>query len=120
MAPFAPRGAERREMTASFRHARISELMQRYRPERVGKTEQWSICDRETDELVPNAIYDNEPMARAGCRLQAAADIERLYVPARAEATARVTAVIAQTIAEQSDPAWAASLICDFFEGAKA
>lgn len=103
-------------MTASFRHARISELMLRYRPERLGKGERWGIRDKELGAMVGLADYESEDLARAGCRLQAAADIERLYTPPRAAANAR----IAEIIGEQSDPVWAASLICDFFEGAKA
>jgi hypothetical protein len=103
-------------MTASFRHARISELMLRYRPERLpGKGERWGIKDRESGVLVERAEFPSEDLARAGCRLQAASDVERLYVPDPGAARTR----IAEIIGEQSDPAWAASLICDFFEGAR-
>lgn len=103
-------------MGEHYRARRISETILRYRHERIGNSERWTVRDRETGQLLDGADYETEPMARAKCRLQAAADIERLYLPDQATAMARV----ANIIAEQSDPQWAARMIFEYFQGAKA
>jgi hypothetical protein len=101
-------------MSEHYRHHRISEAIQRYQPADLPKG-RFGVRDRETGQLLADADYDNEAMARAKCRLQAAAEIEKLYILDRPTATARIVAIIG----EQTDPQWAAELICDFFEGSK-
>lgn len=62
--------------TPTSRLYRIAELMIRYRPaERAGK---WRILDVESGNILP-AEYSDEGLAKAGARLNAAADIEALY-----------------------------------------
>lgn len=101
-------------MTAHFRQRRISETILRYVPVE-GEKRRWNVRDRETGQMVEGADYDTEDLARAKCRMLVAADVERLYIGDRATAKARIATILG----EQSDRAWAAELICDYFEGAK-
>lgn len=62
--------------TPTSRLYRVAELMIRYRPaERSGR---WRILDVETGDILP-AEYADEGLAKAGARLNAAADIATLY-----------------------------------------
>lgn len=102
-------------MSLHYRQRRISETILRYRPADLDGGKH-GVRDLETGQLVPDAAYDDDALARAKCRMLAAADIESLYVPDEATALARIEAIIA----EQSDPAWAARLIWEYVSGAKA
>lgn len=102
-------------MTIHYRQRRISETILRYRPAPLDGGKH-GVRDIETGQLVAGASYDDDALARVQCRMLAAADIEALYLPDEPAALARVAAIIG----EQSDPAWAARLIVDYFAGAKA
>lgn len=102
-------------MTAHYRQRRISEILLCYRPADLpgGKH---GVRNIETGQVLDGLSYDTEDLARTKCRMLAAAEIERLYLGDRAAAIQRIQNILG----EQSDPAWAAKLICDYFEGARA
>lgn len=101
-------------MTAHYRQRRISETILRYVPVELPNGRH-AVRDRETGKLM-GADYETVDLARAKCRMLAAADIERLYIGDRAAAKARIATILG----EQSDRNWAAELIVDYFEGSKA
>lgn len=75
----------------------------------------WVTCDMTRPGHCQAAV--GIPVSNRQTEAQAiAAWNRRATTPARATTEARVAAIIR----EQSDPAWAARLICDLFEGAKA
>lgn len=101
-------------MTVHYRERRMSEIQIRYRTDEVAG--RWVVRDGETGQLVPNADYDTKALAKTQCRMLVAREIESLFLPDRATAVTKVAAIITG----QSDPVWAAQLICDYFDGSKA
>lgn len=100
-------------MTLAYRQRRISECIRRYQPMAIG-ADKHGVRDVETGCIVDGAIYEDPELARVQCRMLAAADIERLYLPDRATAVARIRNLIEAT------GVGAAELIADFYEGSKA
>jgi hypothetical protein len=95
-----------------YRQRRISECIRRYQPT-VLPNGMHGARDIETGHVI--ADYADAELARAKCRMLAAADIESLYMPDEPTALARIATIIA----EQSDREWAARMIFDLFQGAK-
>lgn len=100
-------------MTIYFRQRRIGEAIRRYQPIALADG-MHAVRDTESGQLIES--YADAELARTKCRMLAAADIEALYMPPEPTAVARVATIIG----EQSDPAWAAQLIYEYFSGAKA
>lgn len=101
-------------MSEQYRQRRISECIRKYEPT-PSPLGGYFVRDAETKEGC-GGTYETKTMADTQCRMLAAADIERLYIPDEAAALARVAAIIG----EQSDPQWAARMIVDYFAGSKA
>lgn len=97
-----------------YRQRRISECIKRYQPIALDGGKH-GVRDTERGTLIEGAQYDDAELARTKCRMLAAAEIERLYIPDEPTALARITTIIG----EQSDRKWAAKLIFEFFQGAK-
>lgn len=72
--------------------------------------------DLSPERALPLAPRPPRPYAQVRALQEASREIEALYMPDRAVALQRVETIIRG----QSDPAWAAEQIVDYFEGAKA
>lgn len=101
-------------MTLHYRQRRISECIRRYQPVALAD-DKHGVRDTERGTLIDGARYDDAELAKTKCRMLAADEIERLYMPDEATALARVATIIG----EHTDPKWAARVILDFFAGAK-
>lgn len=101
-------------MTLHYRQRRISECIRRYQPVALGD-DKHGVRDTERGTLIEGARYDDAELARTKCRMLAADEIERLYMPDEATALARVESAIK----EHTDARWAARVILEFFHGAK-
>jgi len=97
-----------------YRQRRISECIRRYQPVALGDDKHGAL-DAERGTLIDGARYDDAELAKTKCRMLAAAEIERLYMPDEATALARIESAIK----EHTDPKWAARVILDFLQGAK-
>jgi hypothetical protein len=102
-------------MTPGAREHRITELQTRFKVVDFGKGK-FGVRDDDTGALLEIPPYANEAYARARCKQEVSRAVAALFAIDRAAAEQRVEAIIG----EQSDKRWAASLIVDFFEGAKA
>jgi hypothetical protein len=104
-------------MTATrehYRKRRISELAQRFVPTELPGNKHY-VIDNEQRRAQVAGPYETAEMARTQCRMMLADEVELLYLPDEATATARIQTIIG----EQSDRAWAAKMIFEMFQGAK-
>ena len=102
-------------MSEHFRIRRISEAIRRYVPVELDAGKH-GVRDGDTGLLMPGMSYDGPPLARTQCRMLAAADIERLYMPDEPTALARVAIIVDGP----GDAQAKARAIHEFYQGAKA